>query len=61
MVFREYKCGCIVSEYCGRVRICDKHRPASATGDGGMDTSPPRGKTKLYPAFGEAVSNWSGR
>ena len=62
-MFREFKCGCIVSEYCGRVRICGTHRlaPGSSDGSGGMVSTALRGRVKYYPAFGEMVANWSGR
>jgi hypothetical protein len=62
-MFREYKCGCIVSHYTGRVRICGLHAiaPGSSDGRGGVEHVPLKGKTKLYPAHGEMVRNWSGR
>lgn len=61
-MFREYKCGCITSEYVGRVRVCNTHRPEKADGIGGLSsTAPLRGRTKYYPAFGEQVAGWAGK
>lgn len=63
-MFREYKCGCIVSEMVGRIRICHMHRPdfSSVDGQGGLAHSAPlRGRTKLYPAFGQDVPGWTGK
>ena len=45
-MFDEYKCGCIVSPFQGRVRIW---------------TAVLRGIAKQYPANGQAVTGWRGR
>jgi len=60
-MFEEYGCGCIVSRFVGRVRICLAHRPERATGDGGVWTSNLRGVVKTYPAHGEMPREWNGR
>lgn len=60
-MFREFNCGCIVSEQQGRVRICVTHRPQSADGRGACAHSMLRGGTKRYPANGEPVPGWAGR
>lgn len=60
-MYREYKCGCIVSEFQGRVRVCTTHRPSSGDGIGGMSTTGNlRGKSKKYPANGQMV-RWTGK
>lgn len=60
-MFREFNCGCIVSEQQDRVRICATHRPQSADGRGAYAFSLLRGGTKCYPANGESVPGWNGR
>lgn len=61
-MFREFPCGCIVSEHQGRVRVCGVHRPERGDGIGGLSTSGElRGRVKYYPANGEAVAGWTGR
>lgn len=61
-MFDEYKCGCIVSPFQGRVRICLAHRPERATGDGAVSsTAILRGIVRQYPANGETVTGWNGR
>ena len=61
-MFDEYKCGCIVSPFQGRVRICQAHRPEQATGDGAVNsTAALRGILRQYPANGETPKGWNGR
>lgn len=61
-MFDEYACGCIVSLFQGRVRICGAHRPEKATGDGAtgvMGRMP--GVVRQYPANGEMPQKWGKR
>ncbi len=58
-MFNEFSCGCIVSLFQGRVRICANHRPEKATGDGAisaMGRFP--GIVRQYPANGEMPKGW---
>lgn len=55
-MFHEFACGCIVSRFQGRVRICPAHRPAKATGDGAMgSTDLLRYVVARYAANGEVA------
>lgn len=60
-MFREFPCGCILSQMQGRVRICTAHRPERGDGRGAAMKSVLKGSVKLYPANGEMVRNWGGR
>lgn len=61
-MFEEYRCGCIVSPFVGRVRICGSHRPEMATGDGAVSTAALKGVMKRYPANGlMPEEGWSGK
>lgn len=60
-MFNEFACGCIVSQFVGRVRVCGTHRPEMATGDGGVANANLRGIVKRYPAHGEMPPEWTGR
>jgi hypothetical protein len=60
-MFDEFSCGCVVSVYQGRVRICAVHRLEKAVGDGGAYLVPLRGIVKSYPANGQEVPGWRGR
>ncbi len=61
-MFEEYRCGCIVSAFQGRVRICSTHRPERATGDGALAAAwTLRVVVRRYPANGESVPGWTGR
>ena len=60
-MFRQWYCGCVVSQLQGRVRVCATHRPAKATGDGGAWDGLKGAGVKCYPANGEMVANWTGR
>lgn len=53
-MYKEYACGCIVSQFQGRVRICAAHRPSKATGDGALQAAwTLRNVVATYPANGE--------
>jgi hypothetical protein len=61
-MFDEFGCGCIVSPFVGRVRICAGHRPEKATGDGAVLTMGKMPKViRSYPANGMPVEEWTGR
>ncbi len=60
-MFREWKCGCIVLLFQGKVRTCQIHAPEKSTGDGGGFNGLKGGGIKFYPANGEMVANWSSR
>ncbi len=55
------ECGCIVSFFQGRVRICETHRPEKASGDGGEIQGKLPKVVRQYPANGIQVNNWKGR
>jgi hypothetical protein len=58
-MFNEYSCGCIVSVFQGRVRICMTHRPDKATGDGAFWTMNKMPRiVRQYPANGEMPDGW---
>lgn len=60
-MFHEFACGCIVSRFQGRVRICPAHRPAKATGDGALaSTDLLRYVVARYPANGEGLDTQNG-
>lgn len=57
-MFNEFACGCIVSLYQGRVRVCVAHRPETATGDGGVAGMGKMPKiVRQYPANGESPAD----
>ena len=59
-MYREYGCGCVVSEQQGRVCICPTHRPHIGDGYGAVAQSVLRGRARYYPANGVPVPGWNG-